>query len=190
MEKNQPRVGRQIKNIDQLQKALECDDSIVVHVVDFAEIEIEEQIRLVRSSNILVGMHGAGNIFFIFCYSLVKIKVKFIIFYLILGLTHLMFLPEESVVIELFPMNWSADSMRSLARMARKTYLSWQNTHKENHFPDGGIEPGQSDKQATTIVDVDEFVTVMNIAINMARNFGTSFSQNGLKKCPTITNNQ
>ena len=54
----------------------------------------------------------------------------------------------------MFPFGWSADSFRSLARNSGKTYISWQNTHRENHTPDNGIESGQGNKQATTKIDV------------------------------------
>jgi len=151
----QPRVGRQIKNEKELISILECDKSITVRSVDFVGVPILEQLDMVRKSNILVGMHGAG-------------------------LSHMMFLPEEAVVVELFPMNWDADSFRNLARMSGKKYISWQNTHRENHFPDSGIERGQPDKQAATHVDVAEFKALMNVAVNMARNFGSGFAHHGL----------
>lgn len=71
-----------------------------------------------------------------------------------LGLTHVIFLPEEAVVVEMFPYNWKYHVIRSLAKYSGKTYMSWQNTHKENHFPDDVGFGNDFDKHGHTIVDV------------------------------------
>jgi protein O-GlcNAc transferase len=54
--------------------------SVLVRLVDFAELEFAEQVRVAHSTDILVGVHGAG-------------------------LTHGMFLPPNSAVVELQPPN-------------------------------------------------------------------------------------
>jgi protein O-GlcNAc transferase len=70
----QPRVGRSFRNGDELVKALKCDNSITVEKVDFTGMPIEQQIAMIRRTNILIGMSGAG-------------------------LTHSVFLPEQAVCI-------------------------------------------------------------------------------------------
>lgn len=49
----------------------------VFRQVDFASLSFTEQVKLIRETNILIGMHGAG-------------------------LSHLLFLPKEAFVIEFF----------------------------------------------------------------------------------------
>jgi hypothetical protein len=72
-------VTRRIANEEPLIEALRAADGCFeVRAVDFAEIEYVEQMRLVRESAVLIGVHGAG-------------------------LTNVMWLPPSAAVVEIFP---------------------------------------------------------------------------------------
>lgn len=53
-----------------------------IHIESFEKMSLEQQVRLMRSTSILVGMHGAG-------------------------MTNLLFLPRNAAVIELFPWHFT-----------------------------------------------------------------------------------
>lgn len=65
-------------------------------VVDFGELPLEQQLRVVQETDILVGLHGAG-------------------------LAHLVFLPEHAVVVEMFPKIGGADEKKALS-FTRQVY--------------------------------------------------------------------
>jgi hypothetical protein len=77
-------------------------------------------------------------------------------------MTHLIFLPTEAVVVELFPMKWHQSSMRNLAKYTNKIYLSWQNIHPKNHGTDQHLE---------TVVEPNEFNKIMNEAAHIVQSF-------------------
>eukprot|EP01080_Neovahlkampfia_damariscottae_P007551 gene7551-11874_t len=135
--------GRRIINEKELENLLKNDlrtpegkrVPTEVIVKDFSTIPLYEQIRLIRNTDVYIGMHGAG-------------------------MTHLIFLPDEAVVIEMFPNGWHQSSMRNLAKLTNKIYLSWQNLHKKN------IVEGNSN-----IIDLTEFQKIANSAVHIALSF-------------------
>lgn len=147
------RVGRVIANIDDLVKDLKHDPSIDVQVVDFATIPLREQIRIIRNTNILVGIHGAG-------------------------LFHMMFLPKEAVVVELFLKTWRNTEYRNMAKYFGLTYLSWQNQKEEHHLVAADLPPTT---HANMIVDKLEFHNMMDAAIRVTRQFGVTDEDIGFK---------
>lgn len=72
-----------------------------VHIqsVDFAAIPFSKQLQIIRETDILVGVHGAG-------------------------LTHSMFLPEGSSMVEILPHNLNYKGFRNLAKLRRHRYFS------------------------------------------------------------------
>lgn len=101
------RVARKIANDAQLvEKLAEAGgNSITVRGVDFQKMSFRDQIELMRSTNILVGMHGAG-------------------------LANLFFLPEQAIVVEFGDNHgqyMSHHYFRNFAHWAGKTYLAWKN---------------------------------------------------------------
>jgi capsular polysaccharide biosynthesis protein len=76
------------------------------------------------------------------------------------GMTHLIFLPDEAVVVEMFPKGWHQSSMRNLAKLTNKVYLGWQNTHDKNIV-----------EENSNIIDKEEFKTLANSAVHVALSF-------------------
>jgi len=115
----------------------------VVHV-DFSNISFKEQMDLIANTDILIGMHGAG-------------------------LTHLLWLPEESVVLEVFAKEHYPTLFRHLARLTKKTYLPFMNVHQENH----------NSANLFTKIDVPEFLKVFNAAVKVMQ---TSYDGTGIQQ--------
>lgn len=72
---------------------------ITINVVDLASISFPEQLSIVRSTDILVGVHGAG-------------------------LTHGIFLPPRSALIEIMPFNLAHKGFRNMAKMLGNRYVA------------------------------------------------------------------
>jgi EGF domain-specific O-GlcNAc transferase len=70
---------------------------ITINVVDYATYPFEEQLRISAQSDILVGVHGAG-------------------------LTHVMFMPETSAIVELMPFSLDHHGFKNMARMRNTAY--------------------------------------------------------------------
>ncbi|OBT62436.1 hypothetical protein VE03_08619 [Pseudogymnoascus sp. 23342-1-I1] len=70
-----------------------------VQSIDFAALSFAEQIEVVRGTDILVGVHGAG-------------------------LTHAMFLPESAVVVEILPEGLEHKGFRNFAALLGHAYFS------------------------------------------------------------------
>eukprot|EP00995_Heteronema_vittatum_P010757 NODE_6281_length_461_cov_180.398058_g4764_i0.p2 GENE.NODE_6281_length_461_cov_180.398058_g4764_i0~~NODE_6281_length_461_cov_180.398058_g4764_i0.p2 ORF type:complete len:131 (-),score=58.11 NODE_6281_length_461_cov_180.398058_g4764_i0:67-429(-) len=99
-----------------------------------------KQIRAVRSTNILLGAHGAG-------------------------LAHLLWLPLEAVVVEIFPVGFQKAVFRNLAKLTNKAYIGVQ-------------QPGvMSENWAEAPLNVTKsaFVRAVTNAVRLARNFDTAF---------------
>ena len=93
-----------------------------VEVVDFAELSMLEQLQLVRRTDILVGVHGAG-------------------------LTHGMFLQPGSTMVEILPRELNYKGFRNLAKLLGHHYYSSHAAgpparlmRREWHFDDVSIE--------------------------------------------------
>jgi len=83
--------------------------------------------------------------------------------------------------------------------MAGKQYLSWKNTHPELSIPDPYVfsllpcyplltllcstvtDKGEANKQATTIVKIEEFKQLMDAAVRIARSYGDVPEFDGLR---------
>ena len=80
-------------------------------VIDFESYSITDQLKIIADTDILVGMHCAV-------------------------LTHMMFLPKHSAVIELFPhmKKWSGDynQYKRIAKWRELKYIRWRNTDVKN----------------------------------------------------------
>lgn len=71
---------------------------IQLNVVDFAQLSFTEQLAIDRSTDILVGVHGAG-------------------------LTHGMFLPRDSVLVEIQPFGFKHKGFLNMAAMLGHAYF-------------------------------------------------------------------
>lgn len=90
---------------------------IKLSVVDFATIPFAEQLKIVRGTDLLVGVHGAG-------------------------LTHLMFLQPGSAVLELLPEGLQHKGFRNLSQMLGIVYFR---THIKMHGDASGDDQWQFD---------------------------------------------
>ncbi|KAK0642816.1 EGF domain-specific O-linked N-acetylglucosamine transferase [Lasiodiplodia hormozganensis] len=70
-----------------------------VQAIDFAALPFAEQIRIIQTTDVLVGVHGAG-------------------------LTHALFLPEGASVVEIQPRRLNYKGFRNLAKMRGHRYFS------------------------------------------------------------------
>ena len=87
-------------------------NKIEVREIDFAALPLAEQLQLVRETDVLVGVHGAG-------------------------LTHAMFLPPGGAVVEILPPGLKHKGFRNLALMRGHRYFS---THGVRVLGDEGDE--------------------------------------------------
>jgi EGF domain-specific O-GlcNAc transferase len=109
---------RRILNEDDLFAELQKDERYEAQKVDFDRgLSFTEQLAIVRNTDILIGIHGAG-------------------------LTHLLFLPKWAALFELYNCE-DPNCYRDLARMRGVHYVTWENEElvqpeDEGHHPEGG----------------------------------------------------
>ena len=94
----QRNVGRIVHNEKEVLQALQSIDRIRFRAVDMAEMSIAEQLGIVSTTDILIGVHGAG-------------------------LTHIFFTPPEAILIEIHPRYRRGRHFRNAARLAGRTYM-------------------------------------------------------------------
>ena len=115
-------------------------DRFPISVQYFEDLSYADQLRRVRDTTILVGLHGAG-------------------------LTHLMFLPAEAVVVEVKPRDFGSFLFRNMAKLCGKGYFSVP--ARETFGSTVALDFNYS-------VDPKAFVDVILAAIMTATNFGSS----------------
>ena len=98
--KNKRKLVNQDLYIERLKSEL---PHVNIKVVDFAKLAFKEQLRIVQSTDILIGVHGAG-------------------------LTHEMFLQPGSTVVEILPPNIHHKGFRNLANQMGHRYFSTHGT--------------------------------------------------------------
>lgn len=113
-----------------------------IDVVDFAEISFTAQLQLIQNTDVLVGHHGAA-------------------------MTHTLFMPPESAVVEVLPPYFLQRGFRSLGRMRGLQYFTGQSMWEEefNNFtrgeplPEGWSPPeeheGWKDREWAYMLDED-----------------------------------
>jgi protein O-GlcNAc transferase len=110
-------------------------ENITLNVVDFATIPFREQISLVRNTDVLVGVHGAG-------------------------LTHGMFLPPRSAVVEILPSDLAHKGFRNLAKLRGHSYFS------EHAEKDRKQEKEKEDwHNENVVLGEAKFMELMDVAI-------------------------
>ncbi|XP_045158582.2 uncharacterized protein LOC123524440 [Mercenaria mercenaria] len=118
-------VSRKVKNEDELLGKIK--DVFKGHIVKGLQIDklpMQDQLALISKTDILIGMHGAG-------------------------LSHTLFLPRHSGLIEMFPLYHPSENIhfRSMAEWRHLYYMSWSNFDDERELDNH-----------LTIVNVDEIV--------------------------------
>ncbi|KAH1359561.1 hypothetical protein KXW30_001335 [Aspergillus fumigatus] len=114
---------------------------ITVQMIDFASIPFQEQLRIAQGSDILVGVHGAG-------------------------LTHGIFLPSGSVMVEILPPGLNHKGFRNLASLLGHLYFSAHAT-----------KPAKTVKRDDwhnndVYLEHEKFMELMNVAIKALYNRG------------------
>ncbi|MCJ1333001.1 hypothetical protein MMC10_009695 [Thelotrema lepadinum] len=90
---------RLIEKEDYIEELKKTYPNIQVQMVNFAAIPVAEQLKVVRNADILIGVHGAG-------------------------LTHSLFLPPDSAVVEIQPAEFKGKGFRNLAHLLGHHYFS------------------------------------------------------------------
>ena len=91
--------------------------TVDIQVVDFAAMTFPEQLKIVRHTDILAGVHGAG-------------------------LTHGMFLAPHSTIVEILPLGLKYKGFRNIANYLGHKYFS---SHADEHHIDNATGDWQSD---------------------------------------------
>lgn len=110
--------------------------NVKVSTIDFAQHPLKEQIQIVASNDIMIGMHGAG-------------------------LAHLLWLPDHASVLELRPkshMGWLC--FQHMGEWRGFEYRLWENTrfpvhYREDHAGDyTWVNPDEFRRAAQELVDL------------------------------------
>ncbi|KAL3869407.1 hypothetical protein ACJMK2_042092 [Sinanodonta woodiana] len=107
-------VFRKIQN--EVEVLQQLKDSLPGHeIIDILleNISMKQQLQLIAHTDVLIGMHGAGN-------------------------AHALFLPSHAVLLELFPLNSPQvifQYFKSVCHWRKLTYVYWQNNDKNNDRP-------------------------------------------------------
>lgn len=99
-------VGRIMANEKEVIDAIYAADKVNINIVDTATLTYREQLSLIRNSNVLIGIHGAG-------------------------LMMIMFAADEAVLIEIHPTYRLHRHFRHAARMTGKIYMPLRAVKKE-----------------------------------------------------------
>ncbi|KAH9220726.1 DUF563 domain protein [Leptodontidium sp. 2 PMI_412] len=113
-----------------------------IQIIDFGSISFEQQLRTIRQTDILVGVHGAG-------------------------LTHGMFLREGSVMVEILPENMNHKGFRNLAGLMGNMYLS---AHASKTPEDEGNDTDWH--EADVFLNKERFLGLMEVAVKALYNAG------------------
>ncbi|KAJ5383472.1 Glycosyltransferase AER61 uncharacterized [Penicillium concentricum] len=108
--------------------------NIIIQEVDFATIPFKEQLDVLQQTDILVGVHGAG-------------------------LTHAMFLPPRSTVVEILPAQVAIRAFENLASLLDHSYFSVRSSKKSD------TSPGVDWHQEQVSLDREKFTDILNIAL-------------------------
>jgi len=99
-------VGRIMANEEEVSNVLRSIDMAHVQIVDTAKMSFYDQLKLIRNTNILVGIHGAGLMF-------------------------IMFAAEEAILVEIHPSYRQDRHFRHASRMTNKIYMPLRATARE-----------------------------------------------------------
>ena len=117
---------------------------------DFEASTFADQVALLASIDVLIGPHGAG-------------------------LTNVLFMKPQSVLIELLPNAWSDPCYRNLAIFSGKTYMFWQqvNSSLSEHEMMKGGEMVKLGRHGNFHANVAEIVGLLKSAVNIVSMVGS-----------------
>lgn len=131
------RGSRRLRNSEQLFAALRRSfPGVKVGLVDFAEMSFPDQIRLVRSTDILVGVYGAG-------------------------LTHELFLTQDSTVVEIMPEKLNYKGFANMAKLLGHHYLTRRGAGYADDSGDWHVDD--------VSIDEDEFLELIGEAVSKTK---------------------
>ncbi|THV43917.1 hypothetical protein BGAL_0815g00030 [Botrytis galanthina] len=116
---------------------------VKIQNIDFESLSFSEQVKVVRETDVLVGVHGAG-------------------------LTHGMFLPERSVMVEILPEELNHKGFRNLAGLRSHTYLS---VHASK-VPAPSRRQKREWHWEDLLLDRDRFLDLIDVAVKSVYNTG------------------
>ena len=121
-----------------------CDNCQVTKVDFNHRMSFEEQLKITASTDVFIGMHGAG-------------------------LTHLLFLPDWAVLFELF--NCDDDCYRDLARLRGVHYVTWMKRNKLKYIrnEEHTKRPTSYLKFTDYQFDTEEFWRRLQVALKYVR---------------------
>ena len=91
---------RRLSSSTDLLEALQAEfPAAIIQSVDFAELSIRDQVQMASRTDILIGVHGAG-------------------------LTHAMFMPQGSCIVEILPKGVMHKGFRNLGKLLGHLYFS------------------------------------------------------------------
>jgi len=138
--------GRRLMNQDILLDAIRTAMPFVkLQVIDFAAISFTEQIQIVRDTDILLGVHGAG-------------------------LTHAMWLRPGSAVAEIMPSGINHKGFRNVINMLGSQYFS---THSVTAPPPSRIKKRDAWHFDDVYIDQDRFIALIHSAVASMLNKGS-----------------
>ena len=139
---------RRIMNLGTLEKILIDHGGYEVTIAPFThKVPFDKQMKLIRTTDILVGIHGAG-------------------------LTHMLFMPDWGAVFELYDCE-DPSCYKDLARLKGIKHLSWTNMDKlypEEKALSEHEHPGVSAKFTNYAFDPDEFLSKIEEASKYVKN--------------------
>ena len=139
---------RRILNLGTLERTLLDHGGFEVTIAPFThKVPFDHQMKIIRTTDILVGIHGAG-------------------------LTHMLFLPDWAAVFELYDCD-DPSCYRDLARLKGVKHLSWSKMDKLTPEVKALAEhehPGVSAKFTNYAFDPDEFLVKMIEAAEYVKN--------------------
>lgn len=131
---------RAIKNQDDLIAALgERDDAVIVKV-KLEDLSFHEQMRIIRNTDILLGVHGAG-------------------------LTFILHLQSHSSVIEVLPAEFAWRFYEGVAKVVGHTYYVCQQKHLENQVEFSSVFGGNNTKFSNMILPLEQLKPVVELSL-------------------------
>ncbi|TAQ83290.1 hypothetical protein B7494_g8387 [Chlorociboria aeruginascens] len=109
--------------------------NITIQSIDFAAISLKEQLTVAQNTDILVGVHGAG-------------------------LTHAMFLPQRSAIVEILPEGLMHKGFANVAKIRELNYFSAHGESVEVIEGSGEDWHGQD-----VYLEENRFLDIMDVAI-------------------------
>jgi len=100
-------VGRIMANENEIVNVLKSGNMMTLLITDLAKLSFGEQLKIVRNTNVMVGVHGAGLMF-------------------------IMFAADEAVLVEIHPSYRQDRHFRHASRLSGKMYMPLRSLQRES----------------------------------------------------------